>query len=66
MLIKNNSKRLYNVQGILIAPGAEPTEIPAHLVEAVERDIDGLEDLEVAKERAKPGPKAKEQDDDKK
>lgn len=58
MFIKNNSQRLYTVQGVALVPGQE-TEIPANLTDAIQRDIDGMEDLEVVKQRAKPGPKPK-------
>ena len=62
MLIKNNTLAPYSVQGITLIPGQE-TDIPEAQQELVLRDIDGTPGLEVVKERAKPGPKAKDQDE---
>lgn len=62
MMIKNNTLAPYAVQGVTLVPGQE-TEIPEGKQEFVTRDIDGVQGLEVVKERAKPGPKAKDQDE---
>lgn len=65
MLIKNKSTtRPYIVQGVTLVPGQD-TEIPENLITDAQRDIDGMEDLEVVKAKAKPGPKPKVEDDDK-
>lgn len=55
MLIKNNSKRLYTIAGVMVVPNGQAIEVPC-----TEADIAGLEDLEVVK--AKTGPRAEESD----
>lgn len=64
MLIKNNTTALYSVQGIALVPGQE-TDIQEAQQELVARDIEGVEGLEIVKERAKPGPKAHKDQDEK-
>lgn len=53
MLIKNNSKRLYTIAGVMVVPNGQAIEVPC-----TEADIAGLDDLEVVK--AKQAPKADE------
>lgn len=52
MFIKNNSSRLYTVQGITLIPGQE-TEIPENVQADLVRDIAGIDDLEEVKARRK-------------
>lgn len=59
MLIKNDTLAPITVQGVTLIPGQE-TLIPEGKEADVLRDLKGVQGVEEVKERAKPGPKAKD------